>query len=323
MGISGNHSALIGGWRLRALILTIALSALGYLGFSLWGGWRQVAAAVAQVGVAGLTVALLLSALNYGLRFLRWHRYLRLLGQPVPFKDNLIIYIAGFGLTILPGKGGEAVRSLFLKNHGVPYPVSLAAFFSERLSDLVSVLLIAGFGLWQYPPAKPYALALGAMLVAALIILHHGYWLRAIHRRFSSRLPPKLERATEAAIDIICHAAECFRPPTLALGVLLGTMAWGAEGVAFHYIVQLLGGDLPLQTAMFIYAFAILVGAVSFLPGGLGGTEAAMTALLVLNHLGQPEAVAATVLIRIATLWFAVALGLAALGRLTRAAPPR
>jgi uncharacterized membrane protein YbhN (UPF0104 family) len=38
-----------------------------------------------------------------------------------------------------------------------------------------------------------------------------------------------------------------------------------------------------------------------------------MVTLLILNHVAQPQAVAATVLIRLATLWFAVALGVFAM----------
>ena len=61
--------------------------------------------------------------------------------------------------------------------------------------------------------------------------------------------------------------------------------------------------------AVFVYAIAMLAGALSFMPGGLGGAEAAMVALLVWGGASSPEAVAATVLIRLATLWFAVVLG--------------
>jgi uncharacterized protein (TIRG00374 family) len=99
----------------------------------------------------------------------------------------------------------------------------------------------------------------------------------------------------------------------LLYGIALGVVAWGAEGVAFYYIMQVLGNDLTLSTALFIYAFSILVGALSFLPGGLGGAEITMVTLLMLNNVAQPQAVAATVLIRVATLWFAVALGIFAL----------
>ena len=64
---------------------------------------------------------------------------------------------------------------------------------------------------------------------------------------------------------------------------------------------------------MSVYALAMLAGALSFLPGGLGGAEAVMVAALTLKGVDQPSAVAATIIIRLATLWFAVALGLLAL----------
>jgi uncharacterized membrane protein YbhN (UPF0104 family) len=53
-----------------------------------------------------------------------------------------------------------------------------------------------------------------------------------------------------------------------------------------------------------------LVGSLSFLPGGLGGTEA--TIIWLLGVLSMPGAAAATVamLVRLFTLWLAVAIGL-------------
>jgi len=53
-------------------------------------------------------------------------------------------------------------------------------------------------------------------------------------------------------------------------------------------------------------------GALSFMPGGLGGDEAVMVGLLVWQGLDAADAVAATVIIRVTTLWFAVLLGVAA-----------
>ncbi len=132
---------VLSGWRFRALLLIVLLSAIGYLGFSLWGGWRDVVAALVRVGFIGTTIALALSLVNYGLRFVRWQKFLALLGHRIPHQESLRIYIAGFGLTILPGKAGEAIRSVFLKHHGVTYPESLAAFFSEHFSNLISMLI--------------------------------------------------------------------------------------------------------------------------------------------------------------------------------------
>ncbi len=306
------HTTL-SGWRFRALLLIVLLSAVGYLMFSLWGGWQEVVAAMVRVGLIGTAIALMLSLVNYGLRFVRWQKFLARLGHRVHTPESLRIYIAGFGLTILPGKAGEVIRSLFLKHHGVFYPESLAAFFSEQFSNLISMLLLVSIGLWVYPPAKPLVVILAALIVTGLVVLQQTKWLQALKVIAQNKLPARPAHFITSAIEIVLHSGRCFRLPMLLYGIALGLVAWGAEGMAFYYIMHVLGSDLSLPTALFIYAFSMLVGALSFLPGGLGGAEATMVTLLILNHVAQPQAVAATVLIRLATLWFAVALGVIAL----------
>lgn len=304
---------VLSGWRFRALLLIVLLSALGYLAFSLWGGWREVVEAIVRVGFIGTAIALALSLVNYGLRFVRWQKFLALLGHRVHTPESLRIYIAGFGLTILPGKVGETIRSVFLKHHGVTYPESLAAFFSEQFSNLISMLLLVAIGLWAYPQAQPVVMILAALIVTGLVVMQQTRWLQALENFAQNKLPARLGKLVGHGIEIVLHSGRCFSLPMLVYGIALGLVAWGAEGMAFYYIMHVLGSDLSLQTALFIYAFSMLVGALSFLPGGLGGTEATMVALLILNNVAQPQAVAATVLIRLATLWFAVALGVIAL----------
>lgn len=304
---------VLSGWRFRGLLLIVLTSAVGYLAFSLWGGWHEVVAAIARVGFIGIAVALALSLVNYGLRFIRWQRYLVLLGHRIPTTESLRIYIGGFGLTILPGKAGEAIRSVFLKQHGMPYAQSLAAFFAEHFSNLVSMIMLVGVGLWMYPQAQPLVGVLALVVLAVLMLLQQARWLMVLEHLAQAHLPARMARLVGHGVEIVTHSGRCFSTPMLLYSMVIGFFAWGAEGLAFHYIVHQLGSDISLSTALFIYAFSMLIGALSFLPGGLGGVEVTMIALLMLNNVPEPQAVAATVLIRLTTLWFAVALGIIAL----------
>ena len=81
MSDSTQSSGATGGWGYRALIVSIALSAAGYLALSVWAGWRDLFDAVSSVGLAGTAIAFGLSLVNYLLRFVRWQHYLRLLGH--------------------------------------------------------------------------------------------------------------------------------------------------------------------------------------------------------------------------------------------------
>ena len=97
--------------------------------------------------------------------------------------------------------------------------------------------------------------------------------------------------------------------PALALGAI----GWCSEGLSFYVVLHALGVDLNPGACVFIFAFAMMVGAISVLPGGLGSTEATMIGLLVTQHVGFDVAVVATAVVRVTTLWFAVSLGLLAL----------
>ena len=71
---------------------------------------------------------------------------------------------------------------------------------------------------------------------------------------------------------------------------------------------------MSFALSFFVYGTATIAGAIAMLPGGLGGTELAMRTML--DRLGGvpiAPAAAATLLVRLATLWFAVALGFVAL----------
>ncbi|WPP45351.1 lysylphosphatidylglycerol synthase transmembrane domain-containing protein [Pseudomonas sp. AN-1] len=299
----------LSGWRYRAVILSVILSVLGYLGFSLWSGWQDVCTAVVKVGAVGILIALLMSLLNYGLRFLRWQLYLRVLGHPVPWRPSLRIYLAGFALTTTPGKAGEALRGVLLKPWAVPYPKSFAAFFSERLSDLFAVVLLTLFGLTLYPDARPLIAVGIALVVGTLLLLSQRQLITWLERRTSMR-PGKIMALARHLLQILLEAQRCHHPGTLSIAMLLSVIAWAAEALAFHWILLWMGTDIPLVFAVFVYALAMLGGALSFMPGGLGGAEAIMSALLIWKGMPAADAVAATVLIRVATLWFAVCIGM-------------
>ena len=110
-------------------------------------------------------------------------------------------------------------------------------------------------------------------------------------------------------LDLLRSAATLLRSGPLYTGVALALIAWGAEGVAFHVILEALGVDTSLGLAVGIYSVSVLAGALSFIPGGLGSTETVMILLLKLVGADTATAVAATLICRLATLWFAVIIG--------------
>jgi len=297
---------------IKAISVSVILAATAYLITALWVGRTDVVAALDVVKTQTLMILLSLSLTNYALRFLRWHYYLHKLGSSIDVRHDLKIYIGGFALTTTPGKAGELARSLWLQPYGVPANLSVAAFLAERIQDLIAVMLISCLGVSLYPRAAWVLFAGLAFILTALIALLVPA-VTQFANRFTAGRRGRVAMVVHRVVQVLVHTRGCLTPAPLAVGLLLGIIAWSAESLSFAILMQALGHPIPLFSALSIYAFSMLAGAISFMPGGLGGSEATMIILLRLCGVPLSIAVSATLLIRAATLWFAVLLGIIAL----------
>lgn len=306
-----NQAPILSGWRFKLLITVVICSVIGYILFTGWAGWDKVADAFEKVGFSGFALLISLSLFAYSMRFLRWQLFLKSANHThIPFFKSLRIYLSGFALSITPGKTGEAVRSIFLKDYNIPYRQSFGFFLSERVSDVLSVILIASAGLWYYCEARPIVLFFLCLTSLLLVLASRDKWIKQIEEKLKAKLPEHLSHYPTLALETIVTFRNCFTPKLLFFGILLGMIAWGTEGFACYLILRMLDHPLPLYTVEFIYSFALLVGAITFLPGGLGGAEFTMAKLFLLNGVPPSTTVTVTLLIRISTLWFSVILGL-------------
>ena len=293
----------------RPLLWSILAAVVIYGGSMMVSDLNAVGESIAKLGLISWVTILGLSLVNYGLRFIRWEIYLRRLHSRVPILRSLVYYLGGFAFTTTPGKAGEAVRSLYLKRHGVAYVHSLGAFFTERLVDLVAMLLLALIAALTFPGYQWPVLVVTVLVIALLVLIH----TKSVHiflDRQLQRLPPeKLRKNGSRLLALLRSSSILLQSGPLYAGVILALVAWGAEGIAFYVILQNLEVDVSLGLAVSIYAVSVLAGALSFVPGGLGSTEAVMVLLLKLVGADMPTAVAATLICRLATLWFAVIIG--------------
>jgi uncharacterized protein (TIRG00374 family) len=307
--------ALLSDRHRRTILWSLLITASAYLLVVFYTGHEKVTQAFTTIGLTGWFFLFTCSLLNYFLRYLRWQYYISHAGWRLPHKTHFLYYLAGFALTTTPGKAGEMLRSVFLARVQIPYTKSIAAFFSERLADLLSVLGLTLFGVATYPAGRPVFYFLLATAAIILLVLHSQRLLDLIRQLIDRFLRGKTRKFAGNLVDIVLHSRRLYRWAPLGWSLLLGLIAWAAEAYAFHLMTGWMGLELAWPVTFFIYAFSMIVGAISFLPGGLGGAELTMVTLLMLNRVAAPEAVALTVLIRVTTLWFAVMLGVAALVR--------
>jgi uncharacterized protein (TIRG00374 family) len=300
---------------LRRVILGVIAGVAVYAGFSIWAGAQEVGEALRAFSWTAAAGALALAAANYLVRFLRWQYYLRVLGFAVPAGESFLVFLGGFSLTVTPGKLGEVLKAFMLReSRGIPATRSAPIVVAERFTDLVGLLALAAGGAFTFDVDRRFLVAASVLIVIGLVVVS----IEPLARRvlgLVGRLPGG-RRLSPKMGDFYGSTAALLRPGPLLLAVLLSVVSWASECLAFWVIVDgFRGASVPLHAATFIYATMTIAGALSFLPGGLGVTEAGMLGLLAKlgTGTGHGVAFAATFVTRVCTLWFAVVLGLAAL----------
>jgi len=96
--------------------------------------------------------------------------------------------------------------------------------------------------------------------------------------------------------------------------ILLGVTYWFIISTAAYYILMAFDVNvLDYLTVLAIYTTSILLGAISFVPAGIGVTEGSIAGLFTLNGIDVSTALILSVMIRVLTLWFSVSVGFIAL----------
>jgi glycosyltransferase 2 family protein len=272
-----------------------------------------------------LPLVLALSLGNYALRFVKWQYYLHLLGvTTLSRRDSLLIFVAGFTMAMTPGKVGELLKAYLVRvRTGTPLARTAPVIAAERVTDGCAMLGLAIVGLTTYRHGWPVLLVSAALAVSAIVLVQReSLMLRLIDRMARTRLG---RGRGEALQTLYVSTRILLRPRPFVFATALGMLSWFGECLALCLV--LVGLGLPFSVGLllastFVFSVAAWIGALSLLPGGLGAAEASVAGLLLLTVndplMSAALAGTATLIIRFATLWFGVLLGVLALGRVTR-----
>lgn len=298
---------------LRWTVLVTALSTVAYGVVVVLVGGDSVASALAMVSAQDVFLVLALVSSGYIWRCVRWAYFSNVLGHHLPVFRHVLYYVAGLAFSATPAKAGEALRSVYLRSHGIPYAHAVGMTVAERLLDVIVMGLMA-VSLLSWFSVDPQLIAIACGLVIAAVLMLSGRALDRATSWLEERLSPgKMRTLAVGALNAVRTAGQLVNRRYLAVGLGFGALTWCTEAYAFWLLAGGFGISLSALLACGIYAGSILIGVASFLPGGVGGTEAAMTLMLtsIGNEMGT--VVSFILVFRVLTLWFAVVLGFIAM----------
>ena len=297
----------------KNFVLALGLGVAVYLALAIGGGLNDLKTALADFNYFLIPAILGLVSLSYVVRYVRWAYYLRLLRVRVPVGKNVAIFTAGLSMTISPGKLGEVLKCIFIKDvTGTPLARTAPAVVAERATDgtgMVAWGLIGALAFSFGPWLLLFFLALTALGIAVLRSKRLSLLVEKTLLKLPllKRLAPHVGEFHGASNELLA-----FRP--LTIGTIVSFCSWGIEILAVYLCVMGVGVEKPFLMVVFIFAVSSLAGALSMLPGGIGAAEAGLAGMFTsVAGLAGGLAVALTLVIRLATLWFATLLGVVGL----------
>ncbi len=306
----------------REIIFSFVLGAVVASLLVFWGDVRETVGELVSFNWWLAIPVLALTCFNYLLRFFRWHFFLKKVGFEKELKprESGLIFLSGLPLTLSPGKTGEVLKAYFLKRMtGDHLSRTIPVVIAERLTDGLGALILLAFGFYSYQ---------FGWLAIVFALISCGVFIFVIYSNLAWNLVANLIKKLsfkKPSLEKVSNRLVVFREVLLSLvswkslsgASLLAATAWFAEAVGFSIIISSVGGVefsyLLLSKTVFIFCFVSILGFVSFIPGGIGVAEGGFVGLLtLLLSLTRAKAAAATILLRLLTLWWGVGIGLIA-----------
>lgn len=326
-----NRTALgrLGKWKWQCALLLLASA--GLLAWWLHHRWRAMrfewgtfTSSFLQMDWRWMLAAAAITILSYYGRALRWGVMLRPLG-PEPSHWRLFKATAiGFTAVMLLGRPGEFVRPYLISiRERVPFSSQLAAWFLERICDLLAVLVIFGFALTQFDPARTHlglklqwvlevgGYALGVMGVVSLVILVMlSRFSDTMRRRLMQGLgflPPHYHHRVERIVTAFLDGTSATKTHSSVFWLMFYTgLEWALIVLSFLCLFR----AFPATAGFALRDILVFMGFVAFgsilqIPGVGGGVQ--IVSIIVLTEMyGAKVELATSIAIMIWAITFVV-----------------
>ncbi len=245
--------------------------------------------------------------------FIKWHFLLKNCEIHVPLKKSILVFLSGPAFEITPGQIGALVKSQILKtSSNIPRTKTVPIIVVEKVYDLIGAVLASIIGI-VILGMEPHLIVIAILVLVTIFFFVYYrpaseiFFKQITKRKFFSKYVENISDFYE-----IVHKSTNVKVATIC--ILLALTYWFMVSAAAYY--TLIAFDINILDylkVLAIYATSTLLGAISFIPAGIGITEGSITGLFTLNGIDVSTALILSVMIRVLTLWYTVGVGFVAL----------
>jgi len=296
-GISrGGH---LGKWVFRSLGPIILIVILFRLNLS------ETIESLANAEIMPLIFAYLTSLPAILIRSLRWRVLLFSQGISLSRWESLTVYAFSIFLgTLTPGRLGEFIKTLYLKQKGISWGASFFSVVLDRILDIVILIGFAFWGLYCLDLHDEHTWLLFGLILSGCILILAVFW--RYKRRdvlpYSMRLliviiPERLKSVVLTEVQGFCEGVLKIKWNNVWLAVVMSICAWLINFYGIFLCGKALGFPVLLIEMAFVAAICALVALLPFSVMGIGTRDAVLIFMLGKYGIAEGSAVAFSSLI--------------------------
>jgi uncharacterized membrane protein YbhN (UPF0104 family) len=288
--------ALTGGWKKTlGLVIAVGLLVILFATSNVEGVLRDFG----RFQWRWLPFVFALMSGRTAIRIVEWRFLLRTLGLRASWRHSILGILAGDTSQIVPG--GLFVSNLVLKRlEGASIARSLPATWGMQILEaLVSLLLLATFGVPGWWWIRLAAVAVAAGLVGLLAVMVRGKaGLESVAERDERKL---IVKAAARLKRFLGGIESLLSPPTFLRGLALTVPYLALTFAAFYLVIRGLDiSGVDWTQATVVYAFTLAIVNLNPLPTDLGINEGSGVSIFLANGVPEADGLAAMIIIRLA-----------------------
>jgi uncharacterized protein (TIRG00374 family) len=296
----------------RLILVLVAVVGI-YAIFLFISDYNIISEKISNFKINYLPLILFLVSASWTPLFIKWHFLLKNCEIHVPLKKSILVFLSGPAFEITPGQIGALVKSQILKtSSNIPRTKTVPIIVVEKVYDLIGAVLASIIGIVILGMETYLIIIAILVLVTIFFFVYYRpaseiFFKQITKRKFFSKYVENISDFYE-----IVHKSTNVKVATTC--ILLALTYWFMVSAAAYY--TLIAFDINILDylkVLAIYATSTLLGAISFIPAGIGITEGSITGLFTLNGIDVSTALILSVMIRVLTLWYTVGVGFVAL----------
>ncbi|MEM5830893.1 MAG: lysylphosphatidylglycerol synthase transmembrane domain-containing protein [Candidatus Aenigmatarchaeota archaeon] len=244
------------------------------------------------------------------LKSLRWQFFLKSIGIKVPYSQAFYSFNSAMIISnLVPFKALEVLRGYFLKlKYKISFSKTVPLVLTERALDvfvyilfsLITIQTMSNFIPFHFTTLAFFGMLIFFLVSISVLLVLNNKKLMLKFFNFFVRFPiiKKFKKDLERIVMNFSIGFNKLKNSKFFIQIIsLTFLIWVVEGMIFIFSAKAVGIDLPISLFA-LPLISILLGTLTFIPGGTGSTEAVLILLISFLGFPLPQATSATLIYR-------------------------